>query len=206
MNVVNLHVMRGRVHLPLLILIDPQIVYVEGARPFGLQTHAQAVANCRRALTHARKSNIAVAFLRWERLHSFMPSTRRAATSWISGLEPVGSDMIFDRSMPSAYNCNAFAELMQKGWGRNAAVAGFTGAISCLATIIDGSQRQDCVSFLFDASQSHAIDPHTEDEAHAMATHIISLFGSVETTDAWIQRTSRGNFGQGASGEADVRT
>ena len=179
MNIVDLNVLKGSAPLPLLILIDVQREYVESRRPLALKSHESAIANCRNLLQHARRSYMPVAFLRWVQPSKIF-NPNGAFTTWIDGLEPLGSEMVFDRRWPSAYTSEEFAAMMDEGWGYDAAIAGFTGTIACLATMVDASQRQHRLTFLADASQSHAMGTHDETAAHAMAGSIISLFGKVE--------------------------
>ena len=188
MNIVDLNVLKGATPLPLLILIDVQREYVESRRPLTLKNHVSAIENCRHLLQHARRSCIPVAFMRWVQPSKIF-NPNGAFTTWIDGLEPLGSEMVFDRRWPSAYTSEEFAAMMDEGWGYDAAIAGFTGTIACLATMVDASQRKHRLSFLTDASQSHAIGSHDESAAHTMAGSIISLFGKVESTASWINRT-----------------
>ncbi|MBU1212822.1 MAG: isochorismatase family protein [Alphaproteobacteria bacterium] len=184
MAVINLQSLKAA-SMPLLILADLQKEYVCADRPLGLQNPQAALVNCRRLLSHARSMRIPVAFLRWaQRGHLFNPSG--LFSGWIDGLTPRGSDMVFERAWPSAYTSAEFANCMDEGLGDNAAIAGFTGSLSCLATVVEGSQRQHRYTFITDASQTHALEGQDEERSHEIATSLISLYARVETTESWI--------------------
>lgn len=175
--------------MPLLILFDLQQEYVCANRPLGLENPEAALENCRRLLSHARTTRIPVAFLRWaQRGALFNPADR--FSDWIEGFTPRGGDMVFERSWPSAYRSTEFARCMDEGWGHNAAIAGLTGSLSCLATAVEGSQRQHRFTFIKDASHTHSLAGENEERSHAIATSVISLYAHVETTASWIERHS----------------
>ncbi len=91
--------------VPTLVLVDLQQRYAQGAGPFGVPHAAEAVALCSAALEHARAMGFPVAFVR----RSPEGSVNRAGarhSRWIDGLQPWGSDMIFDRDKPSCYARN----------------------------------------------------------------------------------------------------
>jgi nicotinamidase-related amidase len=183
---INVQSIKDGIDSPLLVLVDPQMEYLHPNRPLGLEDPLPAVHNCQRLLAHARKNRIPVAFLRWvQPSRLFNPSGIYAG--WIDGLGPSGSDMVFERAWPSAYSSKEFTQTLDQGWGRNIVLAGFTGTIACLATIVEGSQKQHRYTFISDASQSHAIHGQSEKETHAMARKIISLYARTQTTAAWIE-------------------
>ena len=76
--------------------------------------------------------------------------------------------------------------MMDDGGGRNAVIAGFTGAIACIATIVEGVPRQHRFTFIKDASASHAHQGKSEAAMHEVACSLISLYARVETTENWI--------------------
>ena len=126
-----------------------------------------------------------VAFLRWQQKGKFFNRIGDYC-NWIEGLSPIGSDMIFDRNLPSCYANSDFAEMMDHGGGANAIVAGFTGTISCLSTIIDGFHRQHSLTFIADASASHRTRSFSQDVAHRFVSELIALYCPVVSTEEWI--------------------
>ncbi len=51
--------------VPTLVLVDLQQEYIATARALAVPGAAEALANCRAALTHARAKGFPVAFVRW---------------------------------------------------------------------------------------------------------------------------------------------
>ena len=156
-----------------LVLVDLQQEYIASPRVLALEETRGALANCRAALAHARAMGLPVAFVRW-----------------IEGFEPHGVDMIFERNRPSCYASADFAEVMG-GSGGSFVLAGFAGEAACLATAIDGFHRGHTISFLADASASHALDDIAANDVHRVVSTVAGLYGEVLTTRGWIARTSR---------------
>ena len=130
-----------------------------------------------------------VAFVRWiDRTPLFNKATR--FSRWIEGFEPHGVDMIFERNRPSCYASADFAEVMSGGGG-SFVLAGFAGEAACLATAIDAFHRGHTVTFLADASASHALDDIAANDVHRVVSSVAGLYGDVITTRKWIARTSR---------------
>ena len=174
-----------------LVLVDLQQEYIASPRVLALEDTKGALANCRAALAHARAMGLPVAFARWiDRTPLFNKATRFAR--WIEGFEPHGVDMIFERNRPSCYASNDFAEVMSSGGG-NFVLAGFAGEAACLATAIDAFHRGHSVTYLTDASASHALDDIAANDVHRVVSGVAGLYGDVITTRTWIARTSRKN-------------
>src|ERR1035437_696411 len=76
-----------------------------------LSIYSRALSNCRAALNRARASNIPVAFAR--NITPKSVSDRLHYPPWISGFEPVRSDMIFDVLQPSCYSNTEFSRAME---------------------------------------------------------------------------------------------
>jgi nicotinamidase-related amidase len=172
-----------------LVLVDLQQEYIASPRVLALEDTKGALANCRAALAHARAMGLPVAFARWiDRTPLFNKATR--FSRWIEGFEPHGVDMIFERNRPSCYASNDFAEVMSAGGG-SFVLAGFAGEAACLATAIEAFHRGHTVTYLADASASHALDDISEKEVHRVVAGVAGLYGEVLTTGAWIARTSR---------------
>jgi nicotinamidase-related amidase len=154
-----------------------------------------ALANCRAALTHARAAGMPVAYVRWiDRTPLFNKATR--FSRWIEGFEPHGADMIFERNRPSCYASADFAEVVGLGGG-SFVLAGFAGEAACLATTVDAFHRGHTVTYLTDASASHALDDIGANEVHRVVSGVVGLYGDVITTRSWIARTSRRNSWKG---------
>ena len=178
-----------------LVLVDLQQEYIASPRVLALEETKGALANCRAALAHARAMGLPVAFVRWiDRTPIFNKASR--FSRWIEGFEPHGVDMIFERNRPSCYASADFAEVMG-GSGGSFVLAGFAGEAACLATAIDGFHRGHGITFLADASASHALDDIAAKDVHRVISTVAGLYGEVLTTKSWIARTSRRNSWRG---------
>jgi nicotinamidase-related amidase len=194
-TVVNLRAYVDPVVVPTLVLVDLQEEYVSTSRGLALPNSAAALAKCRATLSHARKMGFPVAFVRWAgRSPFFNPATRFAR--WITGLEPNGSDMIFERDRPSCYASQLFAEVMLHGGGANMVLAGFTGAVACLSTAIDAFHRGHRLTYLTDASASHALSNFSAADVHGLVAELASLYCQVQNADDWIAATARQQHAQ----------
>ena len=178
-----------------LVLVDLQQEYIASPRVLALAETKGALANCRAALAHARAMGLPVAFVRWiDRTPIFNKASR--FSRWIEGFEPHGVDMIFERNRPSCYASADFAEVIGGGGG-SFVLAGFAGEAACLATAIDGFHRGHGITFLADASASHALDDIAAKDVHRVISTVAGLYGEVLTTKSWIARTSRRNSWRG---------
>jgi nicotinamidase-related amidase len=182
-----------------LVLVDLQQEYIARPRVLALEETKGALANCRAALAHARAMGLPVAFVRWiDRTPLFNKATR--FSRWIEGFEPHGVDMIFERNRPSCYASSDFAEVIGSGGG-SFVLAGFAGEAACLATAIDAFHRGHTVTYLTDASASHALDEIGANEVHRVVSGVVGLYGDAITTRSWIARTSRRNSWKGLGDE-----
>jgi nicotinamidase-related amidase len=178
-----------------LVLVDLQQEYIASPRVLALEETKGALANCRAALAHARAMGLPVAFVRWiDRTPIFNKASR--FSRWIEDFEPHGVDMIFERNRPSCYASADFAEVIGGGGG-SFVLAGFAGEAACLATAIDGFHRGHGITFLADASASHALDDIAAKDVHRVVSTVAGLYGEVLTTKSWIARTSRRNSWRG---------
>ena len=99
-NVINLRSYANKTVVPTLVLLDLQQEYIASPRLFAIPDVEAALENCRAVLSHARQVGLPVAFLRMVgRSPFFNPAL--SYSRWISGFEPVSSDMVFERSKPS---------------------------------------------------------------------------------------------------------
>jgi nicotinamidase-related amidase len=175
--------------VPTLVLVDLQREYIASPRVLAVPDARGALANCRAALAHARACGFPVAHMRWiDRSSLFNAAT--PFSRWIEGFEPHGVDMVFERNRPSCYASADFAEVMNEGGG-SFVLAGFAGEAACLATVIDAFHRGHQVTFLADASASHALDDVAAPEVHRVVSSVMGLYGTVVATGTWIADTSR---------------
>jgi len=151
--------------VPTLVLLDLQQEYVATTRALAVPDPADALVNCRAALAHARAKGFPVAFVRWlARSAFFNPATR--FSRWID-----------DQVMTEC--------------GGNFVLAGFAGEAACLATTVDAFNRGHRITYLADASASHALDEVAAGDVHRIVSKVIGVYGEVMLTRNWIAATSR---------------
>jgi nicotinamidase-related amidase len=195
-NVINFRSYANKSVVPTLVLLDMQQEYIASPRLFAIPGVEAALENCRAVLSHARQVGLPVAFLRMVgRSPFFNPAL--SYSKWISGFEPVSSDMVFERSKPSCYASREFANAMTASGG-HFVLAGFSGEAACLSTVTEAFHRDHQVTFLADASASHGLDGIAPQSVHETVVQLISLFGEVTTAGQWIS-------GQGAGAALRVR-
>ena len=182
MNTVDFHSFIGFRDTPTLILVDPQQEYICQHRPLGLESAQLAVNNCKRLLASARNNKVPVAFVRWSQ-DAQVFNRNGKFSDWIDDLRPTRSDMVFERQGPSCYSSAEFTRMMRDGGGDQYIIAGFTGAVACLATIMDGVPNRHRFVFVEDSSASHAHNGKSETEVHKLASFFISIFAKISTTD-----------------------
>lgn len=187
-KVIDLRTFTNSVSVPTLVLVDLQEEYLATARALAITNAQDALVNCKAALVQARAMGFPVAFTRWIGRTFFNPATR--FSGWIPGFEPAGSDSVFERKQPSCYSSQHFAEVMDNNKGR-VVIAGFAGEAACLATAIDAFHRGHRITFLGDASASHAVANLSGFEVHEVLKNLMGLWGEVVTTHSWIEATSR---------------
>jgi nicotinamidase-related amidase len=182
-NVVNLRSYSNVSLIPTLVLLDLQQEYIAAPRLFSLPETEAALGNCGAALNHARRIGLPVAFLRMIGQSPFFNPVL-SYSNWISGFEPLTSEMVFERSKPSCYANREFAHAMSEGGG-HFVLAGFAGEAGCLATAVDAFHRGHRVTYLADASASHDLDRTAAPTVHDIVTQLIGLYGDVTTTRNW---------------------
>jgi nicotinamidase-related amidase len=173
---------------PTLVLIDMQQEYLASDRMLSLGNCDDALENCRHALAHARLMGFPVAFVRWTGRSTFFNVATRYHR-WIEGFEPRGSDMVFERSLPSCFSSTLFADVMTNAGGQ-LVLAGFSGEAACLSTAIDALHRGIEFTYLADASASHDLAGASGPDVHQMLCKIVQLYGPVMDTRAWTDGTS----------------
>lgn len=189
-RIIPLRAITDPTHIPTLVLVDMQKEYVANARALSLSDVEPALANCRRALAHARSARIPVAFVRWRGTSPFFnPAT--PFSGWIDGFEPTRDDAVFERGRPSCYASAPFADMMAHA-GNHIVLAGFAGEAACLATVIDAFHRGQRLTFLEDASASHGLGEFDAFEVHSVISRIVELYGDVCSTHSWISSTTVG--------------
>lgn len=120
-----------------------------------------------------------------------VPSVRR-----IEGFEPCRDELIFERKSPSCYSREAFTALVNRSRG-GIVLAGFAGESACLSTLIDAFHRNHKVTYLCDASASHALDEMPAGDVHRAVSKIPGICAEVFETDDWIEQTLPRNLGYG---------
>lgn len=197
MNVINLRTYRDAALLPVVIVIDPQREYLAENRALRLPAPEMAIENCRDIVRFAHELGLPLAIMRWHQRGKFLADVNGFA-GWLDGLAPRGSDMVFERCAPSCYSNHAFAEMMDAGGGEHAVVAGFTGALACLSTIIDGYHRGHRLTFIADASASHPLGDLLGPETDRVIASLIGLYAPVLTTGEWKKTLSAELMKQGS--------
>lgn len=187
-SVVSLRAFANPASVPLVVFVDLQQEYLARPRLLALPETDAALANCRRVLDHARNVGLPVAFIRMVGESAFF-NRATPFVRWIEGFEPCRNEMIFERNSPSCYSCEPFAALMDQSRG-GIVLAGFAGESSCLSTLIDAFHRKQGVTYLCDASASHALDEMAADEVHRAVSKISGLYADVCETATWIAATT----------------
>ena len=70
-------------------------------------------------------------------------------------------------------------------------------SVPALSTLIDAFHRNHKVTYLCDASASHALEDVSADEIHRAVSKISGLYGDVFETDDWIASTLPRKLGIG---------
>jgi len=194
-SVVSLRTFANSSDVPIVVLVDMQQEYLAKPRLLAIAEIDRALENCRRVLDHSRRIGLPVAFIRMLGQSAFFnPATPFAR--WIEGFEPCRNEMIFERGSPSCYSCEPFAAMVKQSRG-GIVLVGFAGESGCLSTLIDAFHRNHKVTYLCDASASHALDDMTADEIHRAVSKISGLYGEVHETADWIASTLPRKLGNG---------
>ena len=155
----------------------------------------RALDNCRKVPDHSRRIGLPVAFIRMFSEAAFF-NRATPFVGWIEGFEPYRNEMVFERSSPSCYSSEPFTALASQSRG-GIVLAGFAGESACLSTLIDAFHRNHRVTYLCDASASHALEDVPADEIHRAVSKISGLYGEVYETTDWIASTSPRKLGVG---------
>jgi nicotinamidase-related amidase len=186
-SVVSLRTFANASNVPIVVFVDMQQEYVAAPRLLAIAGIDRALDNCRKVLDHARRIGLPIAFVRMLTESAFF-NRATPFVRWIEGFEPHRNEMTFERSSPSCYSCEPFTALVSQSRG-GIVLAGFAGESSCLSTLIDAFHRNHKVTYLCDASASHALEEVSADEIHRTVSKISGLYGDVHETDNWIAST-----------------
>jgi nicotinamidase-related amidase len=189
-NVVRLRPFVDPLAVPTVVLVDLQQEYVAAPRRMAVPDASAALAQCSLLLAHARVMGFPVAFMKRVTHAPFFNAATRFS-HWIDGFSPLPAEMVFERELPSCYANSDFACLMNEGAGVNMVLAGFAGESACLSTVIDAYHRGHRVTFLADASASHAVESVAAASVHGLLSKVLGLYGAVATTAEWIAATSQ---------------
>jgi nicotinamidase-related amidase len=173
---------------PCLVLVDLQREYIVNTRLMAVSHSETVLSRCRAALEHARAKGFPVAYMRQIIKSAFFnPATDFA--SWISGFEPTGADMVFERDKPSCYASKQFSAVMDS-CGGHFVLAGFTGETACLSTAVDAYHRNHQFTLLTNATASRKLGTLSAARAHDAVVEIVGLYGNTLSTEEWIAATS----------------
>jgi nicotinamidase-related amidase len=177
------------------MFVDMQQEYLAKPRLLAICEIDRALDNCRKVLDHSRRVGLPVAFIRMLNESAFF-NRATPFVRWIEGFEPHRNEMVFERSSPSCYSCEPFTTLVNQSRG-GIVLAGFAGESACLSTLIDAFHRNHKVTYLCDASASHALDDMSADEIHRAVSKISGIYGEVFETADWIEQTLPRKLGNG---------
>lgn len=194
-SVVSLRPFANSSDVPIVVFVDMQQEYLAKPRLLAISGIERALDNCRRVLDHSRRIGLPVAFVRMLNESAFF-NRATPFVRWIEGFEPYRNEMVFERSSPSCYASEPFAALASQNRG-GIVLAGFAGESACLSTLIDAFHRNHKVSYLSDASASHALDEMSADEVHRAISTISGIYGEIFGTADWIEQTLPRKLGNG---------
>ena len=194
-SIVSLRTFANSSNVPIVVLVDMQQEYLAKPRLLAISEIDRALDNCRKVLDHARDIGLPVAFMRLINESAFF-NRATPFVRWIEGFEPYRNEMVFERSSPSCYSCEPFTALMNQSRG-GIVLAGFAAESACLSTLVDAFHRNDRVTYLCDASASHALEDVPADENHRAVSKISGLYGEVYETTDWIASTLPRKLGVG---------
>jgi nicotinamidase-related amidase len=194
-SVVSLRTFANSSSVPVVVLVDMKQEYPAKPQLLAISEIDRALDNCRKVLDHSRRSGLPVAFIRMLNESAFFNRATRFVR-WIEGFEPYRNEMVFERASPSCYSCEPFTALVNQSPG-GIVLAGFAGESAFLSTLIDAFHRNHKVTYLSDASASHALDELPADDAHRALSKISGIYGDVYETTDWIGATLPRKLGHG---------
>jgi len=194
-SVVSLRAFANSANVPLVVFVDMQQEYLAKPRLLAISEIDGALDNCRKVLDHSRRIGLPVAFVRMFGESVFF-NRATPFVRWIEGFEPTRNEMVFERESPSCYSCERFTALVNQSRG-GIVLAGFAGESACLSTLIDASHRNHKVTYLCDASASHALGAMPSDDVHRAVSTIAGVYAEVHETGEWIAATTPRKLGNG---------
>jgi nicotinamidase-related amidase len=181
--------------VPIVVFVDMQQEYLAKPRLLAISGIDRALDNCRKVLDHSRSLGLPVAFIRMVAESAFF-NRATPFVRWIEGFEPHRNEMVFERASPSCYSCEPFTALVNQSRG-GIVLVGFAGESACLSTLIDAFHRNHKVSYIADASASHALDEMSAEDVHRAVGKISGVYGEVYETTEWIASTLPRKLGNG---------
>jgi nicotinamidase-related amidase len=194
-SVVSLRTFANSSNVPIVVFVDMQQEYLAKPRLLAIPEIDRALDNCRKVLDHSRRVGLPVAFIRMLSESAFF-NRATPFVRWIEGFEPHRNEMVFERGSPSCYSSEPFNALVSQSRG-GIVLAGFAGESACLSTLVDAFHRNHQVTFLSDASASHALGDMPADEVHRAVSRISGLYGETFETADWIEQTLPRKLGKG---------
>jgi nicotinamidase-related amidase len=194
-SVVSLRTFVNSSDVPIVVFVDMQQEYLAKPRLLAISEIDRALDNCRKVLDHSRQLGLPVAFIRMVNESAFF-NRATPFVRWIEGFEPHRNEMVFERASPSCYSCEPFTALVSQSRG-GIVLVGFAGESACLSTLIDAFHRNHKVTYLSDASASHALDEMSADDVHRAVAKISGVYGEVHETADWIASTLPRKLGNG---------
>jgi len=180
MNVVPISRFRPRSQ-PLMCFVDLQVEYVSPGRALAVEETDPWMGNCRRILAFAREQRLPIAHFRQLRRDAYLNAATSFA-SWIDEFKPLPSEMVFERSLPSCYSADPFADMAENIDDPLIVIVGLTSSGACLATAVDSFHRQHACCFVSDASWSRPLGSANARQTNAFAGEIIRQYSSVLST------------------------
>lgn len=179
---------RERFTTPTLVLVDLHVDFPHPSKGEpDRQELSAALESCRMVLACARRRGMPVAFVRhMPPLASFLAT--QAYPPWIRGIEPLRSEMVFERSLPSCYASSEFAQMASHS--PELVLAGLFGETACLATLIEASHRNHQFTFLTDASCSRGYDGHSPGEVHRNVVAMSAYYAKPSSAQSWMEKIS----------------
>ena len=196
-SIVSLRTFANPCSVPIVVFVDMQQEYLAEPRLLAISRIDSALQNCRKVLDHCRLVGLPVAFIRTVNESPFF-NRATPFVRWIEGFEPHRNEMVFERGSPSCYSSEPFTALVNQSRG-GIVLVGFAGESACLSTLIDAFHRNHKVTYLCDASASHALDDMPADDVHRAVSRISGLYGEVYETADWIASTLPRKLGYGTN-------
>lgn len=190
MNVVPFLSPAPRGAKPLICFVDLQVEYIAGNRELALTDREPWTSNCRLLLATARARRLPIAHFRQLRRESLFNEATEFA-DWIDEFRPRPFEMVFERSKPSCYTAERFADFMRSLTDPTMVLAGLTGAGACLATAVDALHRGHRCVFVGDASSTPSLDDLDEAASQRVVSELMRGFAEVVPTRRaieWIDR------------------